>query len=87
LARADEISACNGDLVVTIIEFIIEHTILTKIHLISPKNLFGLNPNQLEKTTGKRMGPLSFLSMADAPERKNERAPRRDGSEEQAFRR
>jgi hypothetical protein len=44
----DEIDACNGDLIVAIAEVIAGNTISTKIHLISSKFLFGLNPKQLE---------------------------------------
>jgi hypothetical protein len=45
--------------------------------MISAKDLFGLNSKQLEiKTVGKRMGPLSFLSPADAQKTKKERDPR-----------
>jgi hypothetical protein len=40
---SDESDVCNGDLVVPIIEVITENTILTKNHLISPEDLFGLN--------------------------------------------
>jgi hypothetical protein len=39
-------------------------------HLISPKNLFELNPKQLQINYRKRMGPLPFLSLADAMERR-----------------
>jgi hypothetical protein len=56
---------------VAIAEVIAGNTIPTKIHLISSKILFGLNPKQLEiKLLKKRMGPLSFLSPADALEEK-----------------
>jgi hypothetical protein len=41
---ADEIDACNGDHVVAIIKVIIGNMILIENHLISPEDLFGLNP-------------------------------------------
>ena len=40
----DEIDACNGDHVVTIIEVIVGNTVLIKNHLILLEDLFGLNP-------------------------------------------
>jgi hypothetical protein len=45
----NEIDTCKGDLVVIITEVIAGNTISTDNHLISPKDLFGLNPKQLEK--------------------------------------
>jgi hypothetical protein len=48
---ADEIDVCDGDLVVAIIEVTAGNTIPTENHLISSKDLFGLNPKQLEKPT------------------------------------
>jgi hypothetical protein len=61
-------------------EVIVGNTIPTENHLISSKDLFGLNPKQLDiKNMGKRMGPLPFWSPANAPERKKERGPRCDG--------
>jgi hypothetical protein len=45
---ANEIDACNGDLIVAIIEVIAINTIPTKNHLSSPKDLFGLNPKQFK---------------------------------------
>jgi len=51
--HADESDACNGDLVVAIIEVITGNTILTKNHLISSEDLFGLNLKQLKKKLWK----------------------------------
>jgi len=45
-ASTDEISACNDDLVMAIIEVIAGNV---ENHLISPEDLFGLNPKQLKK--------------------------------------
>ena len=88
-SSADEIDACNGDFVVAITEVIAGNMIPTKNYLISPENLFALNPKQLDiKTIGKRMDPLPFLPAADATERK-ERGPRCGGgccSEERELR-
>jgi len=61
---ADEIDACNDDLIVAIIEVMVEITIPTENHLILPKDLFRLNPKQLD--IEKMMGSLPFLSLADA---------------------
>jgi hypothetical protein len=44
----DEIDVCNDDLVMAITEVIIGNTILTKNHLVSPTDLFRLNPKQLD---------------------------------------
>jgi hypothetical protein len=55
---ANEIDARNGDLVVAITEVIVGNTILTEKYLISPEDLFGLNPNLDMKPAKKRMGPL-----------------------------
>ena len=86
-ASTDEISACNDDLVMAIIEVIAGNV---ENHLISPEDLFGLNPKQLKKNQEiKEMGPLTFLSPVDAPERK-ERGPRwrrGDGENEQGRQR
>jgi len=46
-ASTDEISACNDDLVMAIIEVIAGNV---ENHLISPEDLFGLNPKQLKKS-------------------------------------
>ena len=74
---ADEIEACNSDLIVAIIEVIAENTIPTENYLILLGDLFKLNPKQtITKNYEKRdMGPLSFLPLADAPKRKKERGP------------
>jgi hypothetical protein len=48
---ADEIDACDGNLIVAIIEVAAGNTIPTENHLILSKDLFGLNPKQLEKPT------------------------------------
>jgi hypothetical protein len=45
---ADEIDVCNSDLVMAITEVITRNMIATKNHLISLKDLFGLNPKQLD---------------------------------------
>jgi hypothetical protein len=86
---ADKINAYNNDLIVAITEVIAGHTILAKNLLISPTNLYGLNPKQLLKNYRKRMGPLPFLCLADAPGRKKEMDPTHDsggnGREEHAF--
>jgi hypothetical protein len=39
LQPADEIDACNGDLVVAIAKVIVGNTILVENHLISPEDL------------------------------------------------
>jgi hypothetical protein len=53
----------NSDLIVAIIEVIAANTISTENHLISPEDLFGLNPKQLEKPWEiEEMGLLPFLS-------------------------
>jgi hypothetical protein len=43
---------------VAITEVIVGNTILTKKYLISPEDLFGLNPKLDIKPAEKRMGPL-----------------------------
>jgi hypothetical protein len=43
---ADEIDACNGDLIIAISKVIADNKILTENHLISSIDLFRLNPWQ-----------------------------------------
>jgi hypothetical protein len=73
---ADEIDACNGNLVVAITQIIAGITIPAKNHLYLPKDLFGLNPKQLDiKKREKIWVPYPLLSSANAPEEKKERGP------------
>ena len=50
---ANEIDACNDDLVVTITEVIAEHTNPTRNHLISSEDYLDSNPKTLKKCEEK----------------------------------
>jgi hypothetical protein len=50
----NEIDPCNDDLVVAITEVIISNKFSTKNHLITPVNLFKLNPEQTKSKNYER---------------------------------
>jgi hypothetical protein len=59
---ANEIDTCDGDLVV-----VAGNTVLTENHLISPYDLFGLNPKQLNmQLRRKKMGPHEPMAPQDS---------------------
>jgi hypothetical protein len=58
----DKNDACSDDLAVAIIKIITGNTIPLENHLILPKDLFRLNPKQLEKLRKiKEMCPPHLL--------------------------
>jgi len=75
---ADEINACNGDIIMAITEVIASNKMPTKDHLNLLIDLFGLSLSNTNKICNKReMWPLSFLSRADSLERKKGEDPKR----------
>ena len=73
---ADEIDACNGDLIVAITEVIAGNTILTENHPISSVDLFGQTLDKPDiKLRKKEMSALS-LPPIEASKRKKKRGPR-----------